>query len=583
MNGNCGSQNNVYIGARYVPKVVGEWSADVAYEPLTVVLYQGTSYTSITYVPKGIIPSEDTKQYWALTGNYNAQVEAYRQEVKQLSTRVDTFENTVNEYTKKFNSLLPYIQRTYNTTTDMLKDTTIIEGMFIKTLGYYTINDGGESIYFITSTQDETKFQLVVNNLYATLVNYGEIYVEQIGAYGNEINDDSAIINKALTLFPKVILNKKYLCSVTIELTIDNQICELNGKLNYNGSNYAVHLSGSNIKLIGQGNITSQGNGVLSIDGTSRKDEICINQMLCLTPNSNIINISNDTGGIAGLYIHDIILQGGSSDVGNNANGIHLLTSKNGYINENEFSTITYRLCKYAIKIENGSSFTLNNNVFSRSEAENSTYQLYSHKVESSNGAIISNYFEFRSNEYANKSDIIDIENNANTYKFNYPIKQKIFTNSLATDPTFYSGSEIRSNTLIGTLCDNSNGAIAVNPTFGMNGNIAVFNFRGMRSNSIIMSSSTSSLSYENNRNLNVPGTELYTFSNDTSASIFQLNNISDWCSCPLQYIEILNPSGTDLSIVSGETTVMANQHLEPGIYKCFYNYQRTSIRMIKM
>lgn len=58
MNGNCGSQNNVYIGARYVPKVVGDWSADVAYEPLTIVLYQGASYTSKTYVPKGIIPSE---------------------------------------------------------------------------------------------------------------------------------------------------------------------------------------------------------------------------------------------------------------------------------------------------------------------------------------------------------------------------------------------------------------------------------------------------------------------------------------------------------------------------------------------
>lgn len=88
MNGNCGSQNNVYIGARYVPKIVGEWSADIAYEPLTVVLYQGTSYTSITYVPKGIIPSENSKQYWALTGNYNAQVEAYRQEVINIDNKL---------------------------------------------------------------------------------------------------------------------------------------------------------------------------------------------------------------------------------------------------------------------------------------------------------------------------------------------------------------------------------------------------------------------------------------------------------------------------------------------------------------
>lgn len=100
MNGNCGSQNNVYIGARYVPKIVGEWSADIAYEPLTVVLYQGTSYTSITYVPKGIIPSESTKQYWALTGNYNAQVEQYRQEMinrtNELDLKITDNKNEIN-------------------------------------------------------------------------------------------------------------------------------------------------------------------------------------------------------------------------------------------------------------------------------------------------------------------------------------------------------------------------------------------------------------------------------------------------------------------------------------------------------
>ncbi|WP_459606158.1 hypothetical protein, partial [Enterobacter hormaechei] len=102
MNTNCGSQNNVYIGARYVPRILGEWSADMTYEPLDVVLYQGTSYTSRTYVPKGIIPSESTEQYWALTGNYNAQVEMYRQEVINYKNDVDT--------------LKPFIERTYAST-----------------------------------------------------------------------------------------------------------------------------------------------------------------------------------------------------------------------------------------------------------------------------------------------------------------------------------------------------------------------------------------------------------------------------------------------------------------------------------
>lgn len=77
-----------YVGARYVPLFgrKGEssidWDNTKPYEPLTIVLYEGNSYTSRTYVPAGV--EIDDEYYWALTGAYNAQVEAYRREVLQL-------------------------------------------------------------------------------------------------------------------------------------------------------------------------------------------------------------------------------------------------------------------------------------------------------------------------------------------------------------------------------------------------------------------------------------------------------------------------------------------------------------------
>ena len=85
-----------YIGARYVP-IFGrkgeqsiQWDNTGTYEPLTVVLYQGNSYTSRQFVPAGIeITNQD---YWAETGNYNAQVEQYRQEV--LGFDADITQNT---------------------------------------------------------------------------------------------------------------------------------------------------------------------------------------------------------------------------------------------------------------------------------------------------------------------------------------------------------------------------------------------------------------------------------------------------------------------------------------------------------
>lgn len=78
-----------YVGARYVPVFANplEWSDTREYEPLTIVTYQGNSYTSMQYVPTSISIADTA--YWALTGNFNAQVEAYRAEVRAFDDRIN--------------------------------------------------------------------------------------------------------------------------------------------------------------------------------------------------------------------------------------------------------------------------------------------------------------------------------------------------------------------------------------------------------------------------------------------------------------------------------------------------------------
>lgn len=89
-----------YIGARYVP-IFGRkggsttaWDNYHPYEPLTVVLYKGASYTSRQYVPAGIDITDEA--YWACTGNYNAQVEQYRKETATVKTGLEA-ETTARE------------------------------------------------------------------------------------------------------------------------------------------------------------------------------------------------------------------------------------------------------------------------------------------------------------------------------------------------------------------------------------------------------------------------------------------------------------------------------------------------------
>lgn len=77
-----------YIGARYVPLFADpiQWDSTKTYEPLTIVYNGGNSYTSKQYVPAGI--QINNEAYWALTGNYNAQIEQYRAEVKANDTAI---------------------------------------------------------------------------------------------------------------------------------------------------------------------------------------------------------------------------------------------------------------------------------------------------------------------------------------------------------------------------------------------------------------------------------------------------------------------------------------------------------------
>lgn len=77
-----------YVGARYVPKFADpvEWNKALQYEGLTIVTYLGNSFTSKKPVPAGVDISNT--EYWVNTGNYNAQVEQYRQEVEGVKDSI---------------------------------------------------------------------------------------------------------------------------------------------------------------------------------------------------------------------------------------------------------------------------------------------------------------------------------------------------------------------------------------------------------------------------------------------------------------------------------------------------------------
>lgn len=105
-----GSAGYKYTGLRYVPVFADpiEWNSANSYEALTIVVHEGNSYTSKQAVPVGVDIANET--FWALTGNYNAQVEQYRQEVALVKANAivvpEMFGNTEGDATEAISAAL---------------------------------------------------------------------------------------------------------------------------------------------------------------------------------------------------------------------------------------------------------------------------------------------------------------------------------------------------------------------------------------------------------------------------------------------------------------------------------------------
>ena len=103
------SGKNVYVGHRYVPKIFGDWDNTLSYEPLSIVQYQGNSFTSRQHVPSGVEITDE--EFWVSTGNYNAQIEQYRQDVRNVQEElnqkvdIDYVDDEVNLINEKINQI----------------------------------------------------------------------------------------------------------------------------------------------------------------------------------------------------------------------------------------------------------------------------------------------------------------------------------------------------------------------------------------------------------------------------------------------------------------------------------------------
>lgn len=280
-----------YIGARYVPLFAEpmEWTNTKQYEPLTIVLYQGNSFTSKQFVPIGVDITNEN--FWAETGNYNAQVEQYRREVLD-------FADSISEKTFGF-----------DTVAGMQASDALYAGAICHTNGFYTNDDGGGAWYIITNVGIPNGMDILStnNSLYASLLNVDEINSKMFGCTGalsdlhaseklnrmfelctswNKtavIQEGEYLIRKSLVITCNVKSYGVFITPATIEKTpADDSAYRTNA---------VCHILGENLKIEGitiepQTQLSEYWNGSTtpSVDGTNYKH----NGLVCVRDSKNI-------------------------------------------------------------------------------------------------------------------------------------------------------------------------------------------------------------------------------------------------------------------------------------------------------
>ena len=151
---------------------------------------------------------------------------------------------------------------TYNSVEDMKAAENLIDGSFAQTLGYYSTNDGGASLYKIRSitNQDEVDEMFIVSlnneNLIAELITIDDsVNIKQLGAIEDEKDEatkNTSIINTALEKERIVIVpeGNYYVESITMA-----KETELKGTTNMKSK--LIYYGTSNNSIIKIGNVSS--------------------------------------------------------------------------------------------------------------------------------------------------------------------------------------------------------------------------------------------------------------------------------------------------------------------------------------
>lgn len=398
-----------YIGARYVPNFASpiEWNNTRTYDPLTIVTHQGNSYTSRQFVPQGVDIANDT--FWALTGNYNAQVEQYRRETAELSIAVA---KSAMEF---------------DTVADMQAYQSLKPGVYCHTLGFHNRDDGGSAYYVIeeTGTADgSTVIGIPANDkpiLFATLIKVQTFATpEMYGAVGDGVHNDTMSMNACFGDNEVIVMpiGKNYFVDY-IDIVKKN-----------------THIYGNNSTL----KFNSHRQGNIGDTVNIHKSELL----------SNRLAYKNDSNIQMGSFIVENLNVNGNSGYFTNYSDYSNTYNMFMCIQLYNYENVVIKNCKFfntiqdAVHLHNANSIVITNNTFENiangervKNMKGSANALTVSGLLNSRAVISNNTFEFVWNECARIDDYSSVEFTNNIINHCYQYGLEIFIHNAYEERIF--------------------------------------------------------------------------------------------------------------------------------------------------
>lgn len=248
-----------------------------------------------------------------------SEIETNVAETKAAAGRVEVKVKDIEEKSKKH-------AKVYNTHADMVADNSISAGDKLRTLGYYSVNDGGGAEYYVTATElNPNAYVEPINGVYVELITQKWINVKQLGIkYNDDSFDNTTIINEFLNKNKNGVKLYFPIGIVNCDIVLNGKNTTIFGEATIKGS---IEL---NAKIMEGSNLLSCFNTIKGLSFTKKTNEYAIK--LTAGRDFRIENINIDDTFKYGIYYNQnaefsqIIARGQiNNNKINSQNGLYLV------------------------------------------------------------------------------------------------------------------------------------------------------------------------------------------------------------------------------------------------------------------